>query len=64
MSKKVSAIFVFPSGNVAVMGYDGQQIDGLQGTFDEVRDRVWAAADERTEFNGWPGIPDGTRGKR
>lgn len=59
----VSAVFVFPNGNVAVMGYDGQQVDGLQGRFDEVRDRVWAAADKETEFSGWPGIPDGVRGK-
>lgn len=57
------SVFVFPNGMVAVMGYDGQQIAGLQGRFDEVRDCVWAAADEETKFNGWPGIPDGTRGK-
>ena len=51
---KVSNVFLFPNGMVAVTGPDGQQIGELQGRFEDVRAKVEAAADEETEWNGWP----------
>ena len=51
---KVKAVFVFPNGNVAVTDEDGQQIAELQGMYNDVREKILAAADEGTEFNGWP----------
>ena len=51
---KVKCVFVFPSGVVAVTGEDGQQIGELQGMYNDVKDKILAAADEGTEFNGWP----------
>lgn len=52
---KVKAVFVFPNGNVAVTDEDGQQIAELQGMYNDVREKILAAADGETEFNGWPG---------
>jgi len=51
---KVKCVFLFPNGNVAVTDENGQQIPELQGLYKDVKDRVLAAADEDTEFNGWP----------
>lgn len=50
----VKAVFVFPNGNVAVTDQDGQQIAELQGQFEDVKLKILAAADDGTEFNGWP----------
>ena len=50
----VKAVFRFANGMVAVCDENGQQIPELQGRFEEMREAIEAAADERTEFHGWP----------
>lgn len=49
---KVKCVFHFPNGNVAVTDENGEQIAELQGLYEDVREKVLAAADEDTEFNG------------
>jgi hypothetical protein len=56
---RLKAVFMFNNGNVAVCGYDGQQITELQGRFFEVRDRIESLADDQTEWYGWPDPPRG-----
>lgn len=56
MDKKprIKSVFVFPNKNVAVCGYDDQQMPELQGTLsDELMERIVEQADEDTEWNGW-----------
>lgn len=50
---KVKTVFRFPNGMVAVTDEHGQQISHLQGKFEDVKEKVEAAADEQTEWNGW-----------
>ena len=50
---KVSSVWVFPNGMVAVFGPDDKQIGELQGRFEDVKSKIEAQADDRTEFNGW-----------
>ena len=50
----IKAVFVFPNGIVAVTDENGQQIAELQGPFKDVRLKILEAADDDTEFNGWP----------
>lgn len=49
----VRTVFRFPNGNVAVLDEHGEQIPELQGRFEDVKEKVEAAADEQTEWNGW-----------
>jgi hypothetical protein len=49
----VKTVFRFPNGNVAVLDEHGQQISELQGKFEDVKQKVEAAADGQTEWNGW-----------
>ncbi len=35
------------------MDEHGQQISELQGRFEDVKEKVEAAADDQTEWNGW-----------
>jgi hypothetical protein len=52
----VKTVFRFPNGNVCVLDEHGEQIPELQGIFEEVKEKVEAAADEQTEWNGWDDI--------
>ena len=51
----VKAVFRFPNGMVAVTDERGEQIPELQGRFEDVKEKVEAAANEQTEWNGWGG---------
>ena len=50
---RVKTVFRFPNTMVAVLDENGDQIPELQGKFEEVKEKVEAAADEQTEWNGW-----------
>lgn len=50
---RVKDVFRFPNGMVAVLDEHGEQISQLQGRFEDVKQKVEAAADEQTEWNGW-----------
>jgi hypothetical protein len=47
---KVKRVIRWQNGMVMVFGTDGEQISELQGRYSEVKDRVLAAADDKTEF--------------
>jgi hypothetical protein len=57
--KRLKSVFFFENGNVAVCDETGRQIPELQGRFSEVAERVEAAADDQTEWYGWPEPPCG-----
>ena len=50
---RVKTVFRFPNSMVAVLDENGEQIPELQGKFEDVKEKVEAAADEQTEWNGW-----------
>ena len=53
MTKKVQAVFKFPNGMIATIGYDNQQIPELQGAdTPELRRKLAKAIDDDTELNG------------
>ena len=60
----VRTTFYFSNGNVAVCDENGRQILELQGRFEDVWQKVWDAADDETEFNGWPQYGPDSRIKR
>jgi len=51
---RVKAAFLFPNGNVAVFGYDDQQIPDLQGPFEKrMYRRIRRYSDESTRWYGF-----------
>jgi hypothetical protein len=64
-TKTPREVIHYPNGNVAVTGDDGQQIPELQGKYDDVRDRILDAADERTRFRDFRDASrDGRRSRK
>jgi len=60
----IKTVFRFPNGMVVVLDENGQQIAELQGKFEDVKDKIEAAADEQTEWNGWKKSMDFNMNKR
>ena len=58
IKRKLSAVFLFPNGFIAVCGKDGQQVNDLQGEYSvELHKRIMLEADFDTEIKGFHVLP-------
>jgi hypothetical protein len=58
--KRIKNTYLFPNGNLAVFGFDGQQIPELQGAYSiDKHKRILLEAREDCEFSGFDILPIG-----
>jgi hypothetical protein len=50
---KIIAVYKFPNNQVATIGYDGEQIPQLQGTYSkELHQEISNHSNDKTKWNG------------